>query len=901
MGALVGLLAWTAAAPAQAATIDVGCGAPALVTAINAANSQAGPDTLRLAPDCLYTLNTVNNNWYGPNGLPAISSTITIEGNGATIQRFAMAPKFRFFFVGADPARSATANYTSPGAGNLTLHELTLTGGLARGGSASAGGAGAGLGGAIFNQGRLTLDAVTVTQNEARGGDIVGRLAGTVDFRGGGGIGEDVSGFNGGGFGSGSFGGATGGAGGEAAIGAAGGGGGGGGFIAADNGGNGGDGGSNPDFSPRYGSGGAGGGAATGLGGSGVTGNFGDTQYGAGGRGGAGSGGGAGGGPTGQEPIPGSERVGGGFGQGGSGGTTPNGSGGGGVGGGGGGPREAHSLADFQGGGGGGGFGGGGGAAGGSGGFGGGGGAANREIDNTSLASVIWPAGVGGFGGGSGNPEQFDDCCGGTGAGMGGAVFNMQGELKIVNSTLAGNVAAGGTCSAAGSCGTLGKGLGGAIFNLSGTVEITFSTLADNGAPQGGGALYNLGYDSAIQRFAELVIRGSILAFSRDAVTDLVSDAPSATTAGANEGEWLVNLFGTNSIGSHAETGKAGIINGAQAIIPPSVPLGALADNGGPTPTMAIPTASPYRNSWPNASCDGLVRDQRGAARPQGGNCDLGAVEVDTTAPLVTLIPGQPPLTNDQTPSFTFSSNEPGTTFECRLDSPAGTPCTSPLTLGVLADGDHTLEVVGTDIAGNSSSALHAFTVDTTPPQTTIDSGPTGAESRPAFAFSSSDPSATFQCRHSRIGSPPPAFAACSGPGNSATIGPLGSGEYVFEVRATDAAGNPDATPASVSFRVAEPPGPDPGPIPDPDPGPTPDPDPGPNPDPACTVPQIKRGAGLRAARRKLIAAGCAAGKVSRRHSAKVKRGRLIRLKPKPGTVLPAGGTVAIVLSAGPR
>ncbi len=206
-----------------------------------------------------------------------------------------------------------------------------------------------------------------------------------------------------------------------------------------------------------------------------------------------------------------------------------------------------------------------------------------------------------------------------------------------------------------------------------------------------------------------------------------------------------------------------------------------------------------------------------------------------------------------------------------------------PADVDELADGGHTFEVVGTDIAGNSSSALHAFTIDTTPPQTTIDSGPTGAESQPAFAFSSSDLGATFQCRHSQGGSTPPAFAACSGPGNTATIGPLAAGEYTFEVRASDAAGNSDPTPAAVSFPV--------GAAPDPDPGP----------DSTCTVPQVKKGAGPRAAKRKLIAAGCAAGKVSRRHSAKVKRGRLIRLKPKPGTVLPAGSTVAIVLSSGPR
>jgi hypothetical protein len=44
-------------------------------------------DTLELGSGCTYTLTTVNNSWYGPNGLPPIASDITIEGNGATIIR----------------------------------------------------------------------------------------------------------------------------------------------------------------------------------------------------------------------------------------------------------------------------------------------------------------------------------------------------------------------------------------------------------------------------------------------------------------------------------------------------------------------------------------------------------------------------------------------------------------------------------------------------------------------------------------------------------------------------------------------------------------------------------------------------------------------------------------------
>ncbi len=59
--------------------------------------------------------------------------------------------------------------------GNLTLQDLTLSGGKAQGftggiGSGGAGGGSAGLGGAIFNQGSLTILDSTLTGNTAQGG-----------------------------------------------------------------------------------------------------------------------------------------------------------------------------------------------------------------------------------------------------------------------------------------------------------------------------------------------------------------------------------------------------------------------------------------------------------------------------------------------------------------------------------------------------------------------------------------------------------------------------------------------------------------------------------------------------------------------------------------------------------
>jgi hypothetical protein len=58
-----------------------------------------------------------------------------------------------------------------------------------------------------------------------------------------------------------------------------------------------------------------------------------------------------------------------------------------------------------------------------------------------------------------------------------------------------------------------------------------------------------------------------------------------------------------------------------------------LADNGGPTPTVALLPGSPALDAIPASSCldaDGnpLLTDQRGVARPQGPACDTGAFEL---------------------------------------------------------------------------------------------------------------------------------------------------------------------------------------------------------------------------------------------------------------------------------
>src|SRR5205823_7345594 len=119
-----------------------------------------------------------------------------------------------------------------------------------------------------------------------------------------------------------------------------------------------------------------------------------------------------------------------------------------------------------------------------------------------------------------------------------------------------------------------------------------------------------------------------------------------------------------------------------------------------------------------------------------------------------------------------------------------------------LAVGGHTFAVRAADSFGNTdaSPATATWTVlDTTPPDTTITAGPTGTTTSHSASFSfAATETATFEC--SLDGT---AWAACSSPQSYSSIG---DGAHTFQVRATDAAGNVDPTPASRSWTIVSPP-----------------------------------------------------------------------------------------------
>lgn len=151
--------------------------------------------------------------------------------------------------------------------------------------------------------------------------------------------------------------------------------------------------------------------------------------------------------------------------------------------------------------------------------------------------------------------------------------------------------------------------------------------------------------------------------------------------------------------------------------------------------------------------------------------------------------------------TFTFHASEPAT-FECQLDSLGWSACTSPAAYTGLSIAAHTFNVRATDLALKTdlSPASRAWTIDTIPPDTTIDSGPSGTVgvATAAFTFSGTDVGsgvASFQCALDAG-----AFAACTSP---KSYSGLSNASHTFYVRALDAAGNVDATPASSTWTVA--------------------------------------------------------------------------------------------------
>jgi hypothetical protein len=209
--------------------------------------------------------------------------------------------------------------------------------------------------------------------------------------------------------------------------------------------------------------------------------------------------------------------------------------------------------------------------------------------------------------------------------------------------------------------------------------------------------------------------------------------------------------------------------------------------------------ASPYNYS---GLADGAHTFQVKATADLAGNAGSPASyswTIDTAAPNTSLTSTPASLSTSSSPSFSLSATEPGSSFECNLDGGGFSACSTSPSYSAVADGPHTFQARAIDQAGNvdPTPVSYSWTIDATPPDTSI--GP----SQPAaltiatgatFDFSSTEPGSTFAC--SRDGAP---FTSCTSP---KTYSGLADGSHTFQVRATDAAGNTDGSPASYTWVI---------------------------------------------------------------------------------------------------
>jgi CSLREA domain-containing protein len=179
--------------------------------------------------------------------------------------------------------------------------------------------------------------------------------------------------------------------------------------------------------------------------------------------------------------------------------------------------------------------------------------------------------------------------------------------LTLQNSTVAGNAA--------------GQSGGGIYAENSPIVQVTSSTIAGNGAAAGGGI-----FDETVSAFAPFHLRSTILA------GNTAAGAPNDCGGAVAGGAYASFGFNLDTTGTCDLTGAGDVPSGNAA-------LGPLASNGGPTQTLALLAGSQAIDAG-GATC--ARTDQRGAPRPQGPACDIGAFEALPSAPVVPARPAIP-------------------------------------------------------------------------------------------------------------------------------------------------------------------------------------------------------------------------------------------------------------------
>ena len=232
---------------------------------------------------------------------------------------------------------------------------------------------------------------------------------------------------------------------------------------------------------------------------------------------------------------------------------------------------------------------------------------------------------------------------GGLYANYGGGIYNA-GTLTVKNSIISGNSAVGaGGIFGANDTGTLtitnstisGNSTsfsdGAGLLSLGGTIIVTNSTFSGNIAHEdGGGAICNGGTltvtNSTVSGNTGFGA-GGICNFG--SATVILKNTIVANNTGGNCAGAIVNAGYNLDSGSTCGFGSN---NFSMSNTNPKLSL--LANNGGPTQTMALLAGSPAIDTGNASFCSSSPVngvDQRGVTRPKGAGCDIGAYEYNGT------------------------------------------------------------------------------------------------------------------------------------------------------------------------------------------------------------------------------------------------------------------------------
>ncbi|MEQ1862707.1 MAG: choice-of-anchor Q domain-containing protein [Chthoniobacteraceae bacterium] len=213
-------------------------------------------------------------------------------------------------------------------------------------------------------------------------------------------------------------------------------------------------------------------------------------------------------------------------------------------------------------------------------------------------------------------------------AGDGGGIFNS-GTATLTQCTLSGNFA-----------GVFGGVFGGGICTSSGLTVLTHSTLSGNTAPAGNGS----GVASFGNANTETVVQNCIISGNTNSSVDVPTDTGTINS---------FTSLGHNLIGPSTTTTA---FNATGDINNNTPQLAALAENGGPTQTLALLPTSPARGAA--AVLDpAITSDQRGF--PIAGLPDIGAFEFPNT-PSVAENTATTATTGDQKSITVSATDEDG-------------------------------------------------------------------------------------------------------------------------------------------------------------------------------------------------------------------------------------------------